>query len=398
MLIGQSLSLHRKNQVEVSTGKEINFTYKGRGRDVQVPTHMSLELARFLGYLVSDGSLRMAGTSLEFGSSDELISNDFADTSRLLFPDSEIKTRTVDPVSGRKIEASLPRFYVHINSVKIISFLRSVGVFPSFVSQKRVPEIIFQSSISEVSAFISACYEGDGFISVNDGRQSLHLHSSSIKLLEEIKQLLLNYFGIISGRISAEHTINSSYRLSITDGENVVKFREQINFLSERKRTAILRATAPNEESGGFIRNLIPNLSTFITKYFDERDLSQKHLRGDAGNSLQKQEVFAEFELAKFKQVKTEFKLAQYLSKWSTSAKENFNSLYSQLSHLLANEYFFDQIISIRKLDEQLPVYDLTVEKTNAFIANGFVAHNTEARLTPYGLQVIGDINFGTVD
>ena len=120
----------------------------------------------------------------------------------------------------------------------------------------------------------------------------------------------MNYFGIISGRIVAEHTSNSSYRFSITDGTNIVKFREKINFISERKKNTLRRAVAPDEESGSSIRNLIPNLSSFITNYFDERDISQKYIRGDSGNDLHIQEVFASFDLAKFKLVRTEFKLA----------------------------------------------------------------------------------------
>lgn len=400
-LIGQSLSLNTKNQVNILSEKNIEFNdYLGRGKDIQIPSKMSKDLAKFLGYIVSDGSLRLNGTSLEFGSSDKLIHDDFVLISKILFPNAEIKIRIVEPTQDRQINSTITHYYASINSSKVVQFLNSIGAESVLAPQKRIPNIIFQSSAEEVSSFISAYYEGDGSVSIGENSQYVTLLSTSYELLEDMKSLLLNYFGIISNRILINKSggNNILYSISITNGEEIVKFRSQINFISKRKREEINMTIIHDGESGSFARNLIPNLSEFITKYFDERNVSSKYINDDFGTSILKQEVFPFILLSKFKQIKTKVKLIQYLEKWNNDSKKRFSILYSKLTSILNTGYHFDKIVSIKLLEEQYPVYDLTVENTNAFIANGFVAHNTEVRLTSYGMQVLGEIDLGTVD
>ena len=60
--------------------------------------------------------------------------------------------------------------------------------------------------------------------------------------------------------------------------------------------------------------------------------------------------------------------------------------------------YYNDSIYSITKKDIQ-PVFDLTVPETNAFIANGFVVHNTEVKLEKIAQDgYFGDIDKNVVD
>jgi topoisomerase IV subunit A len=60
--------------------------------------------------------------------------------------------------------------------------------------------------------------------------------------------------------------------------------------------------------------------------------------------------------------------------------------------------YIFDTIESITFSDDLHPVYDLTVENTHAFVANGFIAHNTEAKLSTFSNFLLRDLNSDTVD
>jgi topoisomerase IV subunit A len=60
-------------------------------------------------------------------------------------------------------------------------------------------------------------------------------------------------------------------------------------------------------------------------------------------------------------------------------------------------DYFYDPIVAIRPAPLQ-HVYDLTVANTHAFVANGFVAHNTEAKLSTYAKHLLKDLHSETVD
>lgn len=60
-------------------------------------------------------------------------------------------------------------------------------------------------------------------------------------------------------------------------------------------------------------------------------------------------------------------------------------------------DYFFDPVRGVA-CDEKTWVYDLTVPVTHAFIANGFVVHNTECRLAAFSDVLLSELDRGTVD
>lgn len=62
------------------------------------------------------------------------------------------------------------------------------------------------------------------------------------------------------------------------------------------------------------------------------------------------------------------------------------------------NRYVYDTIESITLTENQRAVFDLTVDVTHAFVANGFVAHNTEAKLSNYSKLLLDDMPYNTVD
>lgn len=367
------------------------------------PNHMSVDLAKFLGFLLSDGTMRLSGTSVEFGSSTIEIINEYKSLVQKLFPHLKFKERRVAAIDTieSEIVSKLDHYYITINSVEFVNFLSALGVEPNLAVNKKIPEVIFQSSQQEVAAFISAFYEGDGSITVLPSGLSLSLASSSMSILESMKQLLLNYFGIISNKIHLDKENigrNSIYRIQITTSEDILKFRKLIGFRSERKNQELSLIKPVSGNSMGFRKNYIPHLSTFLTSYFNKLNISAKYMFNETGTKVLKQEIFKDFNLAKFKKIKTEFKLKHYLSNWSNEAKQNFPSLYQRLNDLLEHEFYYDKLVKNEALSEKKPVYDLTVQNTHAFVANGFVAHNTEAKLSPITQLYLEEIRDHCVD
>lgn len=394
--IGDQISLNTKNSVSPSGGKLLGY----KSDKIVVPKQMSTSLAKFLGYLLSDGSMRMAGTSIEFGSSDLETVNQFKSLVNELFPNSSIKERMVEPNLDKKIVSRLNHYYININSVELLKFLSFLGVNPCYAADKEVPEIIFQASKKEVSSFISAYYEGDGSFTSTRTNQTISLSSTSVKLLTQMKQLMLNYFGIVSNQIHKDKEYSKekvSYRMQITSAEDILLFRKEIGFQSNKKISLLNNANRVEFNSLGFKRNHIPNLSKYLNSVFSKLELSGKYINDESGNKLLKQNVF-DFSFSKFKKIKTEFKLRAYLSRWSPLAKKSFPNIYKKLNEMLERGYYYDKIVSIKKLDEKVPVYDLTVENTHAFVANGFVAHNTEAKLSGITQLYLDEIKDNCVD
>jgi DNA gyrase subunit A len=68
------------------------------------------------------------------------------------------------------------------------------------------------------------------------------------------------------------------------------------------------------------------------------------------------------------------------------------------LEPLVAAGHFYATVASIEDAGVQ-PVYSVRVEsEDHAFLTNGFVSHNTEARLAPIAAEVLADIDKDTVD
>ena len=63
------------------------------------------------------------------------------------------------------------------------------------------------------------------------------------------------------------------------------------------------------------------------------------------------------------------------------------------------NNYFYTDIESFGETDRTEAVYSVKVEsECHSFVANGFINHNTEARLTAYAGEILRDIEKNTVD
>lgn len=60
-------------------------------------------------------------------------------------------------------------------------------------------------------------------------------------------------------------------------------------------------------------------------------------------------------------------------------------------------DYYFEPVRAVVP-DEPTWVYDLTVPQTHAFVANGFVVHNTECRLAQFADLLLSELDRGTVE
>src|SRR5581483_11606745 len=69
-----------------------------------------------------------------------------------------------------------------------------------------------------------------------------------------------------------------------------------------------------------------------------------------------------------------------------------------QTMSFVATRYHFAEVASVEDAGVQ-PVYSIRVDSDcHSFITNGFVSHNTEARLTPVAAEMLADLESETVD
>lgn len=111
-----------------------------------------------------------------------------------------------------------------------------------------IPEKIINSSLGVKRQFIRAFYDDEGSPSLRlsskhmEWKRSISLCSNSYRILQEIKNILLNNFDIPSNRIirnKPDSEEDRSYLLFITGRVNIVNFRNRIGFLHPTKKRKI---------------------------------------------------------------------------------------------------------------------------------------------------------------
>lgn len=276
------------------------------------PTNMSEELAYILGAVVAEGFLSSAGLNVIVTRKSYF--SKFVDCWDKVLPEIHYESRYRKLAASQEIDSKKWCFEFKADGVKVVKFFESLGLKPGNSYNQVVPEVIFRSSKSEVAAFLQAMYEGQGSFCFADNAESIKYNTKSYELAFGVRQLLLNYFGIVSGEFKADAFL-------LNGRVNLERF-SQIDFTSKKKKKRF--------------NWIVDKASTSDT---EEASLSRLDLTP---------------------------------------------SLHEKLLEVRKRSYFYAEVTEIIKHKEKRWVYDLTVENTHAFVANGFVVHNTECKLSDY--------------
>ncbi len=337
-----------------------------------LPRKLSAELASILGALTAEGTVSL--DKIEFCNSDERWIERFETEWRRVFPDCRLH-RFVRKASsfGKK---QYQRLEVH--SHHVVLFLRSIGLFPVKSGEKRVPQSIFLSPKNVVAAFLRAYFEGDGSISRSESKMvELSATSKSEMLLKEIQILLLR-FGIAATR--RYDSYRHIHKLYIRGLENYRLFQLEIGFISKRKndKLALVISRLFKEYS---TTDFIPYLSAYVRQNLDE------------------EASFPEKEFTLKNNFDRYFALEENGGRIVESvSKEIGTELSVFMTSLLKNHYFFDPIQKIEHGGRK-KVYSIKVDSLcHSFVANGFVNHNTEAKMSRMADELLRDIEKETVE
>ncbi|MCU6709516.1 ribonucleoside-diphosphate reductase [Paenibacillus sp. J5C_2022] len=210
----------------------------------------------FLGWLTGDGWLSKRGDiGMVFGRED-----------------AEVIPHMVE--AGKMLSGTTAKVFERKNGTKQVFWWRQafrnqlieLGVKAVPAYRKEVPECIFFASKPTVTAYLQALFSADGTVYDKDEmHRTVRLTSASVKLLQDVQLLLLNYG--IHGRIYERRKSNQqqfeyetsngeqrvykshpSFELVIS-GNNIVVFHEQIGFrFVTRKQSALDRIARPSRK------------------------------------------------------------------------------------------------------------------------------------------------------
>ena len=240
-------------------------------------------------------------------------------------------------------------------------------------ADKVVPQWLWNSAAAVKRAFLQALFEGDGSCSALP-RSTVQVSYStrSGRLAKDVQQMLLE-FGVISRRYlhaTGEH------KVVVTNRAQAELFAAQIGFggRKQAKLTSILAALP--ERAAGMDGDHVPGLAAFI--------------RSHAGGRWADKEWLHKHNIDR-------------LARWRRDGDEILGRIAdpdvrSIASELTDGRFYYARVASVTDAGVQ-PVYSLRVDtEDHAFITNGFVSHNTEARLTPLAMEMLREIDEETVD
>jgi intein/homing endonuclease len=216
--------------------------------------------------------------------------------------------------------------------------LRKFGLSMGVSYEKTIPSKILQSPRSVVVSFLSGLFEGDGsafnYYEHNKKRIGVAYYSSSKKLIDTLQILLLKFNITSSIRIKNSNISNrKNYMLTIR-GESAYKIYKLLDIIKWKD----------NFENVDFLikKPQIRSVTKKTTKYYLSTTEGGKNKHLGSFNSPEEAE--------------------EYFKKY-TESKD-----------------FVFRVKSVKKLNGQQHLYDFYMPKTNSFIGNGFIQHNSIPR------------------
>ncbi len=309
-----------------------------------LPTELDTDLAYLMGLLVGDGTLTYRD-SIYLSTADAFISQEF--------------TRIAWRLFGYRVKKKRNGKDHYISSKQIRVFLEELGLGYHRAHEKYVPPIIFNAPRHIVVAFLQGLFDTDGFAEKRYG--NIRYSTSSQRLAREVQMLLLN-LGILASLHPKKTKTRTSYRLSI-DGENAIRFYDIVGFRLPRKQARSQRISNIRRPNVGGIPHL-------------ERQLKEVQQRIVA--HTEKQET-----LKSVKNVNSIF--YTYIPNGRNVSYAKLGELIDycvrngvnceELEEIYANRYFYDRVVHVETGEGD--VFDLSVAEEHAYIANGFISHNS---------------------
>ena len=329
-----------------------------------LPLTLTKELAFVMGSLVAEGTI--GKDKIEFCNTDETFLEEFASCWKKTFPDSTLHRFARKPSSyGRKPYA---RYETHC--LFTIDFLKNTGVPPVKSQEKTVPQVVFQSPRDVVASFLRAYFEGDGSISYAPKMVELSCCSVSEQLVKQIQILLLR-FGIDSFKRFDKY--RNTHKLYIRGRRNILKFYKQIGFVSEIKNKK-LEFVILHYKKDSSLYDYVPFISDYIRKRVGHVEFIDKHNFDRYGTMRENYQQVATLTLQK--------------------TGQDVSSLFE---YLLTYDYLFERVVKVEQAGIA-KVYSVKVDSDcHSFVANGFINHNTEARLHKIAEEILQDIEKETV-
>lgn len=309
------------------------------------PKTISEDLALIMGYLVGDGCLTR-DNFITFTSKDEDMVNRF----KYFFED----------VLGLHVKQNTTIDYT-VYGKYVREYFNQLGLKQVDAFEKEIPKCILTAPKEIVASFVRGLFDTDGSVT----GEVIEFCTSSEKMSKQLQVLLMN-FGIISRRRRKYNKTYETYAYILTiTGEDRITYFDEIGFSCIRKQNILnQKINETRMKKSNTNKNIIPNQKDKVNEIVNliSKDNNCRFAKG-------MKDYFGH--IRKGNNQLTYQKLGELLEcdfGSNVELREHFEDLYN-------NNYFFSKVTEVTNSKNH--VYDISVPKTNSFVANGIVNHNT---------------------
>ncbi len=240
-------------------------------------------------------------------------------------------------------------------------------------SEKRVPESVWRGSQAAKRVFLQALFTGDGSSSLLPRNTIQVSYSTYSEQLAKDVQLLLLEFGVVSRlcRYAKGET-----KVVITNRRDARLFARNVGFLGAKQEKLDRHLAQVPAESSALSHDHVPFVAGYIRSDCGSRWADKDWLRRHNVDRIERWE------------------------RGGTAIRERIASdeVKAVIEPLVTGDYYYAEVASVDDAGVQ-PVYSLRVDTDDhSFLTNGFVSHNTEARLARLAESMLEELGSDTVD
>ncbi len=239
--------------------------------------------------------------------------------------------------------------------------------------EKRVPEFVWRSSGAFKRTFLRALFTGDGSSSRLPRNTIQISYSTYSEQLARDVQLLLLESGVVS-RICRYD--KGEFKVVISNRRDARLFSLNVGFLGAKQEKLDRDLATIPISSRALSHDHVPFMADYIRSGCESRWSDRDWLRRHNVDRIERWE------------------------QGGTAIMERIASpeVRNAVAPLVTGDYFYAEVESVVDAGVQ-PVYSIRVESDDhSFLTNGFVSHNTEARLARLSTEMLRDIEADTVE
>ena len=240
-------------------------------------------------------------------------------------------------------------------------------------AEKCIPESVWLGSQGFKRVFLQALFTGDGSSSLLPRKTIQVSYSTYSEQLAKDVQLLLLEFGVVSRlcRYAKGET-----KVVITNRRDARLFARNVGFLGAKQEKLDRELAQVPAASSALSHDHVPFVADYIRSDCDSRWVDKDWLRRHNVDRIERWEQGGTAILGRIA---------------SPEVK-------AVVEPLVTGDYYYAEVDSVEDAGVQ-PVYSLRVDtEDHAFLTNGFVSHNTEARLARLAEAMLEELGSDTVD